>query len=71
MDNLASVLHTFVSVVYQDTDISKDVYEDLLNISYTDKIEDEGDELTVTLKDETGKWVANSSCCCEDCWNHG
>ena len=59
MDNLASVLHTFVSVVYQDTDISKDVYEDLLNISYTDKIEDEGDELTVTLKDETGKWAGS------------
>ena len=61
MDNLASVLHTFVSVVYQDTDISKDVYEDLLNISYTDKIEDEGDELTVTLKDETGKWAGSWS----------
>jgi phage protein D len=61
MDNLASVLHTFVSVVYQNTDISKDVYEDLLNISYTDKIEDEGDELTVTLKDETGKWAGSWS----------
>ena len=61
MDNLASVLHTFVSVFYQSHDISKDVYEDLLQISYTDKIEDESDELTVTLKDEKGKWAGSWS----------
>lgn len=61
MDNLATVLHTFVSVIYQSHDISKDVYEDLLQISYTDKIEDESDELTVTLKDEKGKWAGSWS----------
>lgn len=51
------VLQTQVHVYYGTTDISKDVYEDLLSISYTDKIEDEADELTVTLKDEKGKWA--------------
>lgn len=55
--------HTKMHVYYRPADrkhtydISGDVAADLLNCSYTDCITDESDELSVTLKDERGKWA--------------
>lgn len=60
-------LHTKMTVYYivrdtrAETDITQDVSFDLLNCSYTDKIDDEADELSITLKDETGKWAGTWS----------
>lgn len=39
-------------------DVSQDVLPDLLSFSYTDKESGEADEISLTLKDETGKWAA-------------
>ena len=61
METLANVLHTNVKVFYEQCDITQDLYEDLLQISYTDKSEDEADEMTVTLKDPDGKWAGTWS----------
>ena len=41
----------------KETDISVEVSEDLLQCEYTDHIDDESDEVSITLKDEKGKWA--------------
>lgn len=61
METLAPVLKTSLSITYETTDISKEISEDLLSFSYSDKIEDEADELRLTLKDPTGKWAGTWS----------
>ncbi|WP_295354606.1 phage late control D family protein [uncultured Succinivibrio sp.] len=61
METIANVLKTVAKVFYEQTEITQDVYADLLQVSYTDKAEDEADEMTVTLKDETGKWAGSWS----------
>ena len=43
----------------KETDISVEVSEDLLQCEYTDHIDDEADEVSITLKDEKGKWANN------------
>lgn len=54
-------LKTTLKVIYitkdKETDISQDVSADLLSVSYTDGITDEADKVSITLKDETGKWA--------------
>lgn len=40
-------------------DVTEDILPDLLSFSYSDKETDEADEISITLKDETGKWAAN------------
>lgn len=47
---------TIVSVRIDGNDASEQVAKDLLSFSYTDKETDEAEEVTITLKDETGKW---------------
>ncbi|MBQ9273500.1 MAG: hypothetical protein IJ228_01685 [Succinivibrio sp.] len=67
MEALSTPLRTAMSVFYitrasgSETDISLDVSADLLSCSYTDKIDDEADEVSLTLKDETGKWAGSWS----------
>lgn len=38
-------------------DVSQDVLPDLLSFSFSDKESGEADEISLTLKDETGKWA--------------
>ena len=54
-----TVRHTIVSVRIDEKDASEQVAKDLLSFSYTDKETDEAEEVTITLKDETGKWRNN------------
>ena len=54
-----AVKHTIVSVRIDEKDASEQVAKDLLSFSYTDKETDEAEEVTITLKDETGKWRNN------------
>ncbi len=56
---LEAVRHTIVSVRIDEKDASEQVAKDLLSFSYTDKETDEAEEVTITLKDETGKWRQN------------
>ncbi|MGN0902705.1 MAG: phage late control D family protein, partial [Succinivibrio sp.] len=52
---------TLLSIQYiasgKETDISIEVSVDLLQCEYTDHIDDEADEVSITLKDEKGKWA--------------
>ncbi len=41
-----------------ETDVTTDLLPDLLDFSYSDKDGGQADEITLTLKDETGKWAA-------------
>ncbi len=54
-------LKTLLSIQYMtagnETDISTEVSADLLQCEYTDHIDDEADEVNITLKDEVGKWA--------------
>ena len=56
-------LKTLLSIQYMtagnETDISTEVSADLLQCEYTDHIDDEADEVNITLKDEVGKWAEN------------
>lgn len=61
METLASVLKTRLQIYYETTDITREVSADLLSFSYSDKVEDESDELTLTLKDPSGKWAGSWS----------
>lgn len=54
-------LRTMLSVIYDDHDISSDVTADLLSCSCTDAIDDEADELSLTLMDPDGKWAGQWS----------
>lgn len=54
-------LKTLLSIQYMtagnETDISTEVSADLLQCEYTDHVDDEADEVNITLKDEVGKWA--------------
>ena len=41
------------------TDVTQDIMPDLLSFSFEDKETDEADEISLSLKDETGKWAGN------------
>ena len=40
-------------------DVTEDIAPDLLSFSYEDKENNEADEISITLKDEGGKWAGN------------
>lgn len=41
-----------------DTDVTESLMPDLLSFSYSDKETNEADEISITLKDPTGKWAS-------------
>lgn len=43
-------------VVYNSKNITKDISEHLLSLTYTDKVEGETDEMELTLEDKDGLW---------------
>lgn len=48
---------TNFSLIYESTNITLDIRDDLLSIELIDFIENQADELTVTIADPTGKWL--------------
>lgn len=42
-----------------ETDVSADIAKDLLSWSYSDKESGQADEISLQLKDETGKWAGS------------
>lgn len=48
---------TAVKLYFKGTDISKDLSKYLLSLSFTDKEEDETDDISITLDDREGKWI--------------
>lgn len=45
------------SILYEKTNITADIEPHLIELSYTDNLEGESDELTLTFEDISGKWV--------------
>lgn len=64
MSDKSIARRTAVKVIFDGTDISKNLEKYLLSISYTDNDEDTGDDLQIKLQDRDGiwreKWLANA-----------
>lgn len=45
------------SLFYEKTNITAEIEPDLIELSYTDYLEGQSDELTVTFEDRQGKWI--------------
>lgn len=50
---------TEVKLYFKGKDISKDLSKYLLSLSFTDKEEDEADDISISLDDREGKWIKN------------
>ena len=48
-----------ISVNYLGVDITKNINKDLLSFKYTDNASDNADDVEITLKDKSGKWLNN------------
>ncbi len=48
---------TEVRLYFKDVDISKDLSKYLLSLSFTDKEEDETDDISISLDDREGNWI--------------
>ena len=48
---------TAVKLYFNGADISKDLSKYLLSLSFTDKEEDETDDISISLDDREGKWI--------------
>lgn len=48
---------TTVKLYFKGRDISKDLSKYLLSLSFTDKEEDETDDISISLDDREGKWI--------------
>ena len=46
-------------ITYEGADITKDIEEYLLSISYTDNEEEKADDLQISLEDKEGTWVSD------------
>lgn len=57
MSNKTLARRTYVKLTFKDTDISKDLSKYLLSLSFTDKEEDETDDISISLDDREGKWI--------------
>ena len=52
---------TKLTLLFTDekTNATEEVVPDLLSFTYSDKEADQADEISLTLKDETGKWAGS------------
>ena len=57
MSNKTLARRTTVKLYFKGRDISKDLSKYLLSLSYTDKEEDETDDISISLDDREGKWI--------------
>lgn len=48
---------TLFTVIYEGTDITNDISEDVISITYVDNEDGKVDDVTISLKDESGKWI--------------
>ena len=48
---------TAVKLYFKGKDISKDLSKYLLSLSFTDKEEDETDDISISLDDREGEWI--------------
>lgn len=59
MSNKTLARRTAVKLYFKGTDISKELSKYLLSLSFTDKEEDETDDINISLDDRDGKWIKN------------
>lgn len=50
---------TQVSVKFNNVDISEDINQDLISLSFTDAADGETDDLKIVVADREGKWIEN------------
>lgn len=55
---MAQPIQTRLKIIFSSTDITASLMPDLLSFTYDDKEKDEADEISITLKDEKGKWAS-------------
>ena len=58
MSNKNYARRTVVKLYFKGADISKELSKYLLSLSFTDKEEDETDDISLSLDDREGKWMA-------------
>ena len=46
-------------ITYEGTDITADIADDLLSFTHNDNASQTADDISITLKDETGKWISD------------
>ena len=49
----------FIELEYEGKNITKEISDDLLEFSYTDNAYGSADDVSITLKDDTGKWISS------------
>lgn len=57
MSNKTLARRTAVKLYFKGKDISKELSKYLLSLSFTDKEEDETDDISISLDDREGKWI--------------
>ena len=57
---MSGPLQTYLRLLFTEagTSVTQDILPDLLSFSYEDKETNEADEISITLKDPTGKWAS-------------
>lgn len=53
---MANVRQPYFEVIYNSRDVTEDVSPDVIEITYTDSVEGEADELVILLDDQFSKW---------------
>lgn len=53
------LLSTGFEVIYEGTNITQDMTDDVLSITYTDNEDGKVDDISITLKDEKQKWIGD------------
>ena len=59
MSNKKYARRTEIKLYFKGVNISKELSKYLLSLSYTDKEEDETDDISLSLDDREGKWIRN------------
>ena len=57
---MSGPIQTYLRLLFTEagTSVTQDILPDLLSFSYDDKETNEADEISITLKDPTGKWAS-------------
>lgn len=51
------LMRSFVEIIYNGVDISRDISGDLIGFSYTDNESGKADDISISLKDDDGLWA--------------
>ena len=63
---MSDVRRVILNVEYQDTNISKEINQDLLNCNVSDSADGSADEITIELQDKESKWLKDWVCASGD-----